>query len=201
MTSVKLTKRLRDEIVHTLLEQGGFFKAEDAKREAYVNACHAFYYKVFEPYLASFAFIHKGFFYHSDTFCICFDTNDINTDMHAYVRRGYKLLQVYAPEGYPTPFKTLTLEELGITQEDAHLQAVLTARKELSDEHFKREEAAEKARRLLDSVTTTTQLLKVWADIEPVLTKLLPHQPTTKYPISEPIADLNNLFGLTKEDK
>ena len=201
MTSVKLTKHLRDEILDALLEQGGFSKAEDAKRKAYVEACHAFYYNVFKSYLAPFAFINKGFFYHSDTFCIYFDTDDINTGMHAFVRRGYKLLSVYAPEGYPTPFKTLTLEELGITQEDAHLQAVLTARKELSDAFFKTKEAAEKARRLLDSVTTTNQLLKVWADIEPILAKLLPQQPKANYPISEPIADLNKLFGFTKGDK
>lgn len=198
MTSVKLTNSLRSDIVQALLEQGGFSKAEDAKKKAYVEACHAFYYNVFKSYLSSFAFINKGFFQHSDSFCINFDINNINEGIYPTLRRGYKTLQVDVPDGYPSPVRFMTLEDLGITHEDTHLQAVLTARKALSDELFKRQEAYDKAMRVLISVNTTNQLLKVWADIEPILAKVLPLQKTTNYPVSEPIHDLNKLFGLVK---
>ena len=114
------------------------------------------------------------------------------------LRRGYKVLQIDVPEGYPSPVRFMTLEDLGITHDDAYLQAVLTARKELSDELFKRQEAHDKTMRVLISVNTTSQLLKVWADIEPILDKVLPPQKTTNYAISEPIPDLNKTFGLVK---
>lgn len=198
MTSVKLTNSLRSDIVKALLEQGGFYKEVEAKKKAYVEACHVFYYNVFKPYLSSFAFINKGFFQHSDSFCIKFDTNDINEGIYPMLRRGYRVLQIYVPDGYPSPAIFMTLEDLGITHEDTHLQVVLTARKALSDELFKRQEAYDKAMRVLISVNTTNQLLKVWADIEPILAKVLPPQKTTNYAISEPIPDLNKSFGLVK---
>ena len=198
MASVKLTNTLRSDIVRALLEQGGFYKVEETKKKAYVEACHAFYYNVFKSYLSSFAFINKGFFQHSDSFCINFDTNDINEGIYPMLRRGYRVLQIYVPDGYPSPARFMTLEDLGITHEDTHLQVVLTARKALSDELFKRQEAYDKAMRVLISVNTTNQLLKVWADIEPILAKVLPPQKTTNYAISEPIPDLNKLFGLVK---
>ena len=198
MTSVKLTNSLRSDIVQALLEQGGFYKEVEAKKKAYVEACHVFYYNVFKSYLSSFAFINKGFFQHSDSFCINFDTNDINEGIYPMLRRGYRVLQIYVPDGYPSPAMFMTLEDLGITHEDTHLQVVLTARKALSDELFKRQEAYDKTMRVLISVNTTNQLLKVWADIEPILAKVLPPQKTTNYAISEPIPDLNKLFGLVK---
>lgn len=201
MPSVKLTNSLRSEIVNALLEQGGFHKVVKDKKKAYVEACHAFYYNVFKHYLSSFAFIHKGFFQHSDIFYINFDTNDINDGIYPLLRGGYKLLQVYVPDGYPSPNKCMTLDDLGITHDNTHLQAVITARKELSDELFKRKDASDKAMRVLNSVKTTKQLLKAWADIEPILAKVLPPPPTTEYAISEPIPDLNKTFGLVKEGK
>ena len=201
MTSVKLTHALREAIVKALLEQGGFYKDVEAKKKAYVEACHAFYYNVFKSYLSSFAFINKGFFQHSDSFCINFDTKDINEGIYPMLKRGYKLLQVYVPDGYPSPVKFMTLEDLGITRDDAYLQAVLTARKALSDELFKRQEAYDKAMRVLTSVNTTNQLLKAWADIKPILAKVLPPQKTTNYPIGESIHDLNKTFSLVKETK
>ena len=198
MASVKLTNTLRSDIVRALLEQGGFYKVAEAKKKAYVEACHAFYFNVFKPYLSSFAFINKGFFQHSDNFCINFDTNDINEGIYPMLRRGYKILQVDVPDGYPSPVRFMTLEDLGITHDNAYLQAVITARKKLSDELFKRQEAHDKAMRVLISVNTTNQLLKVWADIAPILAKVLPPQKTTNYAISEPITDLNKTFGLVK---
>ena len=78
MASVKLTNSLRLDIVHALLEQGGFYKVEETKKQAYIKACHTLYYNVFKSYLASFAFISNRFFRYSDSFGITFDTNDIN---------------------------------------------------------------------------------------------------------------------------
>ena len=200
MASVKLTDTLRNDIVQVLLGQGGFYKVEETKKKAYVEACHAFYFNVFKSYLSSFAFINKGFFQHFNNFCINFDTSGININEGIYpmLRRGYKLLQVDVPDGYPSPVRFMTLEDLGITYEDTHLQAILTARKALSDELFKQQEAYDKAMRVLISVNTTSQLLKVWADIEPILDKVLPPQKTTNYTTSEPIPDLSKSFGLVK---
>lgn len=200
MASVKLTDTLRNDIVQVLLGQGGFYKVEETKKKAYVEACHAFYFNVFKSYLSSFAFINKGFFQHFNNFCINFDTSGININEGIYpmLRRGYKLLQVDVPDGYPSPVRYMTLEDLGITYEDTHLQAILTARKALSDELFEQQEAYHKAMRVLISVNTTNQLLKVWADIEPILDKVLPLQKTTNYTTSEPSPDLSKAFGLVK---
>lgn len=200
MASVKLTNSLRTDIVHTLLEQGGFYKVEEAKKQAYINACHTLYYNVFKSYLSSFAFISNRFFRYSDSFGITFDDNDINDGIDKAIATGWRCVKVYVPKGYPSPFHNMTLDELGITHDNDHLQALLTARKDWSDAVLKRKEAANKALSVLNSVNTTHQLLKVWADIEPVLAKVIPQQ-TTKYAISEPITDLNELFGLKKEDK
>ena len=146
MASVKLTNALRDDIVRVLLEQGGFYKVEETKKKAYVEACHAFYFNVFKSCLSSFARINKGFFRHSDSFCINFATTDININEGIYpmLRRGYKIIQVDVPDGYPSPAIFMTLEDLGITYEDTHLQAVLIARKALSDELFRQQEAYDK---------------------------------------------------------
>ena len=199
MASVKLTNTLRNDIVRVFLEQGGFYKVEETKKKAYVEACHAFYFNVFKSCLSSFAGINKGFFQHFNNFYINFDTTDININEGIYhtLRRGYKILQVDVPDGYPSPARFMTLEDLGITYDDTHLQAVIIARKALSDELFKQQEAYDKAMRVLISVNTTSQLLKVWADIEPILDKVLPPQKTTNYS-SEPIPDLNKSFGLVK---
>lgn len=200
MASVKLTHSLRLDIVHALLEQGGFYKVEETKKQAYIKACHTLYYNVFKSYLASFAFINNRFFRYSDSFGITFDTNDINDGVDKTLNYGWATLKVYVPEGYPSPFHNMTLEELGIMKQNADLQHLLAVRKDWNDAILKRKEASEKAMRVLNSVNTTNQLLKVWADVEPILAPLMPQQ-TTKYPISEPITDLNELFGLKKEHK
>ena len=49
MVSVKLTNTLRSDIVRALLEQGGFYKVGETKKKAYVEAYHAFYFKVLPP--------------------------------------------------------------------------------------------------------------------------------------------------------
>lgn len=200
MASVKITNVLRTRILTALLEQGGFYKAEEIKEQAYEKACHTFYHHVFKSYLSSFAFLNKRFFRYSDSFGITFDDNDINDGIDKDIATGWRCVKVYVPNGYPSPFHNMSLDELGITHDNEHLQALLTARKDWSDAILKRKEAANKALSVLNSVNTTHQLLKVWADIEPVLAKVIPQQ-TNKYAISEPITDLNELFGLKKEDK
>lgn len=200
MASVKITNALRTRILTALLEQGGFYKAEEIKEQAYEKACHTFYHHVFKSYLSSFAFLNKRFFRYSGAFSITFATDDINKGIDRSLIYRWKTLKIYVPNGYPSPFHDMTLDELGITHDNEHLQALLTVRKDWNDAVLKRKEASDKAMRVLNSVNTTNQLLKVWADIEPVLAKVIPQQ-TTKYPISEPITDLNELFGLKKEDK
>lgn len=200
MASVKLTNSLRTSILTALLEQGGFYKAEELKEQAYEKACHTFYYNVFKSYLSSFAFLSNRFFRYSDSFGITFDDNDINDGIDKGIATGWRCVKVYVPNGYPSPLHNMSLDELGITHGNAHLQALLTARKDWSDAILKRKEAANKALSVLNSVNTTHQLLKVWADVEPILAKILPKQ-TAKYPIGESITDLNELFGFKKEDK
>lgn len=198
MASTKLTGQLRRDIVRELLTQGGFYKTEEAKKQAYINACHTLYYNVFKPYLSSFAFINKRFFTYSNSFGITFDDTDINDGIDKTIAPGWRCVKVYVPKGYPSPFYNMTLDELGITQDNEHLQTMLALRKEWNDAVLKTKEAANKAYKVLNSVNTTNQLVKVWADIEPIVTKILPN-PVAKFPIGEPITDLNELFGLKKE--
>lgn len=200
MASVKLNEQLRRNIVRELLAQGGFYKVEEGKKQSYEKACHTFYYNVFKSYLASFAFINKRFFNYSNSFDIIFDTDDINKGIAKSSVTGYRTVRVYVPNGYPSPFHNMTLEELGITEQNADLQHLLAMRRELNDATLKIKEATYKAYQVLNNVNTTNQLIKVWADVEPILAKLLPKQ-VAKYPIGESITDLNELFGLKKEDK
>ena len=198
MVSVKLTEHLRRQIVRELLTQGGFYKAEEAKKQAYINACHTLYYNVFKSYLSSFAFISNRFFRYADSFYISFANDDINKGIEKSLVTGHRRVRIYVPHGYPSPFHDMTLEELGIMEQNADLQRILNVRKEWNDAVLKTKEATYKAYQVLNSVNTTHQLLKVWADVEPILAKLLPKQ-VAKYPIGASITDLNELFGLKKE--
>jgi len=200
MASVKLTEQLRRDIVRELLTQGGFYKTEELKEQAYKEACYTLYYNVFKSYLSSFTFISNRFFRYAVSFGITFDDTDINDGIDKTIAPSWRCVKVYVPNGYPSPFYNMSLDELGITRDNEHLQALLTARKDWNDAILKRKEAANKALSVLNSVNTAHQLLKVWADIEPVLAKVIP-QLTTKYAVSNPITDLNELFGLQKEDK
>ena len=200
MASVKLNEQLRRDIVRELLTQGGFYKVEEAKKQAYIKACHTLYYNVFKSYLASFAFINKRFFNYSNSFDIKFDTDDINKGIAKSIVTGYRTISVYVPNGYPSPLHNMTLEELGIMEQNADLQHLLAVRREWNDATLKIKEATYKAYQVLNNVNTTNQLIKVWADVEPILAKLLPKQ-VAKYPIGESITDLNELFGLKKESK
>ena len=197
MATVKLTNTLRNDIVRELLAQGGFYKVEEDKKQSYEKACHTFYYNVFKPYLASFAFISNRFFRYSNGFDIIFDTDDINKGIEKSIVTGYRTVRVYIPNGYPSPFHNMTLEELGITEQNADLQHLLAVRREWNDATLKIKEATYKAYQVLNNVNTTSQLIKVWADVEPIVAKLLPKQ-VAKYPIGESITDLNELFGLVK---
>ena len=200
MSSVKLTVQLRRDIVRALLKQGGFYKVEEGKKQAYEKACHAFYFNVFKPYLSSFVFINKRFFNYSDSFDIRFDSDDINKGIEKSIVTGYRTMRVYVPDGYPSPFHNMTLEELGIMEQNADLQHLLAVRREWNDATIKIREATYKAYQVLNNANTTSQLIKVWADVEPILAKLLPKQ-VAKYPIGASITDLNELFGLKKEGK
>ena len=196
MASVRLTDSLRADIKHRLLDKGGYVKVIEQKEQAYKQACKVFYETVFADYLSAFAFIPQRFFRYSATLTVVHD--GANENIAAECRQYRNGVPIYIPDGMPSMLYDITLDELGIKPDDEVWLNLLKVRQAWSDAILKRNEASDKVMQVLNSVNTTHQLLKLWADVEPILNELMP-KATVAHPVGIPIADLNTMFGLNKE--